>query len=250
MEAPCISFSEEVNFKSMGEDYREIEIEILLDDVGVSEANIFYYKEDGSRFVYNNETGWSNPYWQTIDFGTTPQNVSDTFYAWLIANAAPEELRRPDDVMGYHSMNVAKVLEITKEINYVIPAELTQKSGTFFWIESPDFIHYETHVLYITCPFYIDHPDFGEVQCTKIEINTFEETITYFPSDINMNSIVAYANGEGQFDCWECVYFLNTEDVPVDREAWGFMIENGYCDGTYSSPWFMLARQLNYNIPS
>ena len=63
----------------------------------------------GGRVFYNNITAYDNGAggwvvddiaYQTVDFGTTEQTVSDTFYTWLTANATqqadePEEPEEP-----------------------------------------------------------------------------------------------------------------------------------------------------------
>ena len=66
-------------------------------------SSVVFY-EGGGSIGYNNITAaaesldendnafveWIEPEYKTIDFGTTPQEVSEEFYAWLTANAVKQ----------------------------------------------------------------------------------------------------------------------------------------------------------------
>lgn len=73
-----------VNFKSSDKSYTYFSI--------IFNSRTLYYKnQDGGTYTYSfGSDTWTNNVYKTIDFGTTPQEVSDDFYTWLTANATQQ----------------------------------------------------------------------------------------------------------------------------------------------------------------
>jgi hypothetical protein len=73
--------TEYVVFEANGSPYTKISTDI--------QSSIFVYgTEENSITVYEEQGDvWISDVYRTIDFGTEPQEVSDEFYAWFIANA-------------------------------------------------------------------------------------------------------------------------------------------------------------------
>lgn len=73
-----------VNFKSKDNPYTYLSI--------VSDSSLYYRTSDGGSYVYSFGTDtWTEEVYRIIDFGTTPQEVSASFYIWLTDNAAPRK---------------------------------------------------------------------------------------------------------------------------------------------------------------
>ena len=82
--------SQQVNFTSNNEEFTEI----AWDTSGIEEVpyGLWYYSSSGSVACYNYYQGWYyGTVYRTIDFGTTPQTVSDDFYTYLSANAIQQQ---------------------------------------------------------------------------------------------------------------------------------------------------------------
>ena len=82
--------SQQVNFTSNNEEFTEI----AWDNSGIEEVpyGLWYYSSSGSVACYNYYQGWYyGTVYRTIDFGTTPQTVSDDFYTYLTANAVQQQ---------------------------------------------------------------------------------------------------------------------------------------------------------------
>lgn len=82
--------SQQVNFTSNNEEFTEI----AWDTSGIEEVpyGLWYYSSSGSVACYNYYQGWYyGTVYRTIDFGTTPQTVSDDFYTYLTANAVQQQ---------------------------------------------------------------------------------------------------------------------------------------------------------------
>lgn len=85
-------FNETVNFTSNGASFTSIrswwwtvgtENEMLYDSI-----KVFYYETQVDEYGWNvYHPKWANEAYKTIDFGTTPQIISEYFYNWLITNA-------------------------------------------------------------------------------------------------------------------------------------------------------------------
>lgn len=86
-----MDIDESVNFSSNGKSFTKLLISMY--DSGtppITEIiNIRYINDSETIKVYRNNS-WQNEAYQTIDFGTTEQTVSDTFYSFLTANATQQ----------------------------------------------------------------------------------------------------------------------------------------------------------------
>lgn len=72
-----------VNFKSKDNPYTYLSI--------VSDSSLYYRTSDGGSYVYSFGTDtWTEEVYRIIDFGTTPQEVSASFYTWLTENATQQ----------------------------------------------------------------------------------------------------------------------------------------------------------------
>ena len=83
-----ITIDENVNFSSNGKSFTRLFISMY--DSGTPPIreiiDIEYINDSETIDVYGNNS-WSNEAYKTIDFGTTEQTVSDTFYTYLDTNA-------------------------------------------------------------------------------------------------------------------------------------------------------------------
>ncbi len=94
-----------VNFMSNGVAYiamsdRQRETSIVQD----MRLRYFTSSSSGTK-VYEEE--WLNEAYRTVDFGTTPQEVSDEFYAWFTANAT-RQADEPEEEVGNIQINIAE----------------------------------------------------------------------------------------------------------------------------------------------
>lgn len=78
---------QEVNFISGGTEF----VRMLRTYEAKEDTNIVNYSDERGKEsgdYYSN--GWNGDEYRTIDFGTTPQEVSEEFYTWLTANAVKQ----------------------------------------------------------------------------------------------------------------------------------------------------------------
>lgn len=81
--------SEAVNFSTLGmSGGTEINIYFIA---GI--MRIEYINPNNFVGVYQSGTGWVRPSYRFIDFGIEPQEVSDEFYNWFIANAVEQDVK-------------------------------------------------------------------------------------------------------------------------------------------------------------
>lgn len=91
--------SEAVNFSTLGmSGGTEINIYFIAKIMRIE-----YIKPNNFVDVYQSGTGWVSPSYRFIDFGIEPQEVSDEFYNWFIANAVEQDVK----------CDILKALEIT-----------------------------------------------------------------------------------------------------------------------------------------
>ena len=96
---------QEINFESNGQQFTKIEVFndtwTLPSGNSGNEGFVYYYTSSGSVHVFSssvplgNDKGAADVYWKatayrTVDFGTTPQSVSEEFYNWFTANATEQ----------------------------------------------------------------------------------------------------------------------------------------------------------------
>ena len=104
--------------------------------------------------VYNATSGWTNEAYKTIDFGSSPQEISQDFYDYLTANATQQST--PTTVKAVSSANLAefkakcdetyaKVGEGGITLSQVIAREETLPTAT---ADSPDFVQTPDGTLY------------------------------------------------------------------------------------------------------
>lgn len=119
---------------------------------GQHDMRLKYIKADGTCIRVHNSEEWIDAKYRTIDFGSTPQEVSAEFYAWLTANAtkqtAPTLISFTIDDIPYEAeagMTWAEWCE--SEYNtggYVIHAVTIQDNDGFIVVGSEDGIRYQS----------------------------------------------------------------------------------------------------------
>lgn len=79
------AMSQTVNFASNGRNYAKMTM---------WKSNWWYLKyiinDDNYTIVYDADRSWLNEAYRTVDFGSTPQTVSQAFYTWFTANAVKQ----------------------------------------------------------------------------------------------------------------------------------------------------------------
>ncbi len=93
---------QEINFESNGQQFTKIEVFndtwTLPSGASGNEGFAYYYTSSGSVHVFSSsmplgdnkaaeDAYWAATAYRTVDFGTTPQSVSEEFYNWFTANA-------------------------------------------------------------------------------------------------------------------------------------------------------------------
>lgn len=66
--------------------------------ISVNEAaqlEVFSIEYDSTE-VYNNDNGWINEAYRTVDFGSVEKDVNDIYYNWLSANATQQAAPEPE----------------------------------------------------------------------------------------------------------------------------------------------------------
>ena len=103
-----VGLTQNVNFTSNGNSFTKMSID---SDNYILQYNSTYAYEMGD---------WFPDAYRTVDFGTTEQTVSDTFYTWLTANATPEAEPEPETPTN----------TVTIEYNGSVIASLTEGKAT------------------------------------------------------------------------------------------------------------------------
>lgn len=106
---------QEINFESNGQQFTKIEVFndtwTLPSGVSGNEGFAYYYTSSGSVHVFSSslplgdnkaaeDAYWAATAYRTVDFGTTPQSVSEEFYNWFTANAIKQESNNVERRIG------------------------------------------------------------------------------------------------------------------------------------------------------
>ena len=89
-----VSIIQTINFTSNGEKFEYISRSYTVFTSGntiLTNDQLTYGPEDGSMSIgaWQPNT-WTDEAYRTVDFGTEPQEVSEDFYTWFIANAVKQ----------------------------------------------------------------------------------------------------------------------------------------------------------------